>query len=140
MLILSLKIDKQSFLSFWTDGSVMGWASTVHSGTTLYTVNSTQYTLHITLHSTPLWVGLSLQTALQTAHWTLESGRYSVMGSASQYPRAEPICAHCTVPVCTHLCTDEHCAQCSPVHSAHMCTLSISAQCLSVHSTDLCTV
>ena len=133
MLILSLKIDKQSFLSFWTDGSVMGWASTEHSVTTLYTLNSSQLTVHITHYTTQYTVmGWAITTDC-TTDYTLDTGKWTLLSYGLGQPVSEGRAHLCTLHS-ARLYPDEHCAQCSPVHSAHMCTLSISAQCLSSRS------
>ena len=146
MLILSLKIDKQSFLSFWTDGSVMGWASTaqctivytaVSQLCTQFTLHSEQFTLHITLHSTQMaqlrvgpaqhsgttlytlhithytvqrWLSYGLHYrlhySLHTGHWKVDTVQLWARPASIRGPSPSV-----------------HTAQCSSVHSVHLCTV-----------------
>ena len=140
MLISSLKIDKQSFLSFWTDGSVMGWASTAQCHNS---VHSEQFTLHITLHSTQmaqLRVGPAQHsgTTLYTLHIThYKDG--SVMGCTTDYTTVYTLdtgkwtlfsygLGQLVSEGPAHLCT-LHSAHLCTVSTVNLCTLPIYAQC-----------
>ena len=125
MLISSLKIDKQSFLSFWTDGSVMGWASTaqwhnsVHSSHYILhivnTVNSTHYTLHYTVQR---WLSYGLHYrlhySLHTGHWKVDTVQLWARPASIRGPSPS---------VHTAQCSSVHSVHCQSVHTAHLCTV-----------------
>ena len=142
MLILSLKIDKQSFLSFWTDGSVMGWASTAQCHNS---VHSEQFTLHITLHSTQMaqlrvgpaqhsgttlytlhithytvqrWLSYGLHyrlhSSLHTGHWKVDTVQLWARPASIRGPSPS---------VHTAQCSSVHSVHCQSVHTAHLCTV-----------------